>query len=556
MKREPQSFNQVPDAPGDPRALPCVLLFFFFSFSYSLSPSQVSRATVIDMSQSQRFYVRRLAIILVITCLCATASLLLRYTSYASRFTATPPLLLSQDTSGVPDKGLLGLTYGAKHPIELLVEEANAKFQILERQSTSFREAVTEYKRRYNRDPPQGFDRWYDAAVNSNAIVIDNFDTVMASLEPFWGLSAQELRARVQDLQELRESKIVSMSIKNQNLSLSNTQDVSANKYGAVIDWVQPYLQFLPDMEFLFSSLDEARVVVPRDELDNKMKICPKRPPSHDSSSIAQRVPIYFEDLIFQRIWMTTTLSCPVGSPARSGIIPPEHDGVFFVRNISLAKDSCEHPSAMELHGMFGTKGTARLLETLHPIFSRSKLSTYQDLLFPASDYAPNDHYKAFDASQDTPWEDKSNILYWAGRTTGAHAKKDSGWRKWQRHRFVKEMNDRNRTVSLLRQNTNQRGRWEAYEDHIESLSHLIDVSFTDTIHCDPEECEAMRKEMHFNKKKQSAEAVYRNRFVMDIDGNAFTERFYRLLMSKSKESHFLTDPFLASLIFPLSFIM
>ena len=114
-------------------------------------------------------------------------------------------------------------------------------------------------------------------------------------------------------------------------------------------------------------------------------------------------------------------------------------------------------------------------------------------------------------------------------------------------------MNDRDRTVSLLRQNTNQRGRWEAYEDHIESLSHLIDVSFTDTIHCDPEECEAMRKELHFNKEKQSAEAVYRNRFVMDIDGNAFTERFYRLLMSKSKESHFLRDPFLASLIFLLS---
>ena len=484
---------------------------------------------------SQRFCNRKFANIFAITFLCATIALIVHYPSYASKFITTPPILLGKYVSVTTNTGLLGPTDSAKHPIEILVEEANAKFQTLKGQSTTFNEAVSEYRRRYNREPPLGFDHWYDAAIQSNATLIDNFDTIMDALEPFWGLSAQELRARVQDLRELRESKLVSMSIRDQSFTFSNTQHVSANKYQAIIDWVQPYLQFLPDMELLFSSLDEARVVVPRDELDNKMRECPGRLSSNNSSSIAQRVPIYFEDLMFQRIWMTTTLSCPVGSHARSGIIPPEDDGVHFVRNVTLAKDSCEHPSAMELHGMYGTKGTARLLETLHPIFSRSKMSTYQDLLFPASDYAPNDHYKSFDASQDTPWEDKSNILYWAGRTTGAHAKKDSGWRKWQRHRFVKEMNEGDRSVPLLRQTGGHGSRWEAYEDQMDSLSHLIDVSFTDTIHCDPEECEAMRKELHFNEEKQPAEAAYNNRFVMDIDGNAFTERFYRLLMSKSK---------------------
>lgn len=495
---------------------------------------------------SQRVYNKKFAYIFVATFLCATViSLIYHYPSYASHLITTPPSLLGQYPSVTTNNGLLGPTDSAKHPIELLVEEANAKFQTLKGQSTTFNEAVSEYRRRYKREPPLGFDHWYDAALKANATVIDNFDTIMDALEPFWGLSAQELRARVQDLRELREPKLVSMSIKNQNFTSSNTQGY---KDQAIIDWAQPYMQFLPDMDFLFSSLDEARVVVPRDELDNRMKKCPGRPSSHDSSSIGQRVPIYFEDLIFQRIWMSTTLSCPVGSHARSGIIPPEEDGVYFVRNITVAKDSCEHPSAMELHGMFGTKGTARLLETLHPIFSRSKMSTYQDLLFPASDYAPNGHYKSFDASQDTPWEDKSNILYWAGRTTGAHAKKDSGWRKWQRHRFVKEMNEGNRSVPLLRQTEGHRSRWEAYEDEMDSLSHLIDISFTDTIHCDREECEAMRKELHFNEEKQPAEAVYKYRFVMDIDGNAFTERFYRLLMSKSKAPRSLLYFLLASL--------
>lgn len=83
------------------------------------------------------------------------------------------------------------------------------------------------------------------------------------------------------------------------------------------------------------------------------------------------------------------------------------------------------------------------------------------------------------------------------------------------------------------------------YEDEIDSLSHTIDVSFTGTIHCNQETCDVMRKELHFRKNKQPSEAVYGTRSVMDIDGNAFTERFYRLIMSKGKQPHFLLDLFL-----------
>lgn len=169
-------------------------------------------------------------------------------------------------------------------------------------------------------------------------------------------------------------------------------------------------------------------------------------------------MPIYWENVSFRIWWMTTTLSCLVDSPSRSGTIPPEDDRLHFVRNITLAKDSCEHPSAMQLHSGFGPKATIRLLETLHPIFSRSKMSTYQDLLFPASDYVPSVHYKAFDASQDIPWKEKSDTLYWARSATGAEARKDNGWRKWQRQRFVTEMNDKNRTILLLGQKGSQRG--------------------------------------------------------------------------------------------------
>jgi hypothetical protein len=60
------------------------------------------------------------------------------------------------------DDGLLEVNPAANHPIFELVQRAEAAWQHkLDRASTTFPQAVTEYRRRYNRDPPKGFDDWY-----------------------------------------------------------------------------------------------------------------------------------------------------------------------------------------------------------------------------------------------------------------------------------------------------------------------------------------------------------------------------------------------------------
>ena len=48
------------------------------------------------------------------------------------------------------------------HPILELIKNAEDKWQKkLERASKTLEEAVVEYKRRYKRAPPKGFDDWY-----------------------------------------------------------------------------------------------------------------------------------------------------------------------------------------------------------------------------------------------------------------------------------------------------------------------------------------------------------------------------------------------------------
>ena len=87
------------------------------------------------------------------------------------------------------------------HPIPRLMAEAEDKFRnLLAKQSKTLAEAVAEYKKRYKRDPPKGFDDWFTFAINNDIKIIDEYDSVFQDLDPFWDLSGYELRRRVEQV--------------------------------------------------------------------------------------------------------------------------------------------------------------------------------------------------------------------------------------------------------------------------------------------------------------------------------------------------------------------
>jgi hypothetical protein len=52
------------------------------------------------------------------------------------------------------------------HPIHQLIRDARSSWDAkVARQSGTLKEAVAEYKRRYKRNPPKGFDKWWEYVV-------------------------------------------------------------------------------------------------------------------------------------------------------------------------------------------------------------------------------------------------------------------------------------------------------------------------------------------------------------------------------------------------------
>lgn len=62
---------------------------------------------------------------------------------------------------GRDGKGATGVAPKQPHPIHMLIREGRQKWEDkVARQSRTLDEAVAEYKRRYNKKPPRGFDKW------------------------------------------------------------------------------------------------------------------------------------------------------------------------------------------------------------------------------------------------------------------------------------------------------------------------------------------------------------------------------------------------------------
>jgi hypothetical protein len=78
------------------------------------------------------------------------------------------------------------------------MEEAEKKFSAkLARQSKTLEDAVKEYRRRYKREPPNGFDEWWDFAQEYKFKMVDEFDILMEDMAPFYALPGLEVRRRV-----------------------------------------------------------------------------------------------------------------------------------------------------------------------------------------------------------------------------------------------------------------------------------------------------------------------------------------------------------------------
>ncbi|KZZ91335.1 Lipopolysaccharide-modifying protein [Ascosphaera apis ARSEF 7405] len=481
--------------------------------------------------------------------------------------------------SEFPLEGPLGGTSDSDHPIEQLIKQSANKFnQRKEKQSKTLKDAVEEYQRRYSMPPPPHFDVWFRLAKEKNVRIIDDYDTIYHSLLPFWGLKPSTIRERAREIISYRR-QVTGMMIREKKITKCERRDEEKHWFPEALEGMTVnFLEWLPDMDLAFNINDEPRIVIPSDELNTLhqrgvqeiMKLAgetelkgfssrPKDVNKGDRWYDANFKSFRFNRYDRQRTWEICRMSCPADSPARS--IDDDVEDVTesyrftdlgFVKNDTAHTDICLTPSLQRTFGLFERPNALDLSHVLMPMFSQSKISSFQDILYPSPWYWNNQ--VTYFEEQDREWDSKEDSLYWRGTTTGGFSKA-GGWRRHHRQIFVGRVNGLTRanvlepkpkepeaaeqksnaatTIEKRDDSSNNDTYWQISKRPRDDYRDLFNVKFTEIKHCDPDDCDAQQKYFEIANREQPSRA-WSFRHLMDIDGHGFSGRFYSFLNSNS----------------------
>ncbi|PFH48325.1 glycosyltransferase family 90 protein [Amanita thiersii Skay4041] len=474
---------------------------------------------------------------------------------------AKPGSLLTPSDSSTKQRAAM------QHPIPKLMEDAEAQYkEKLRSQSKTLKAAVAEYKRRYNRDPPKGFDQWFKFAKQNNVKMVDEYDGMVSDLEPFWELPSRELRRRSRQVAQLPSIDLVRITNgvpKAMKVVKDGFDDSEANaRAHGFVSMMTRFAKRLPDMEFPINAKAEGRVLVPWEH-----RKYPNMTQQDSSGGIETILGNSFEyDWGGNgNVWEAWRRTCDPSSPARrlfaslrnsfavrsnNYLAEPNSlpgSDFRFMKGTSAKFDFCEHPHAHYTQGHFFSDW--RTIPALYPVFSPAKAKGYSDIRVPSHYYYGSTPAYTYgwdrvnlelkDVDQmEVPWEDKIDKIFWRGATTGGGSHPPGFTPQYQRHRFLRmasDKSDTNRSITYTVPSTNPPNFVTTQVSMGKLNEEIMDAAFTKAMAPEtyPGGLEALEAAHRFGDAVPLGRH-WSYRYLVDLDGMSYSGRFMAFLASDS----------------------
>ncbi|CAI7595471.1 unnamed protein product [Penicillium glandicola] len=455
------------------------------------------------------------------------------------------------------------------HPIEYLVNDGKIQhhgYLTQASRSKTLRDAVTEYRMRYNQHPPPGFDEWYRYATSRSSAIIDDFDQIYHDLLPFRALAPEHIRAMTHELATNPFNDLGGISIRNGTAIVQEgIKPTHAWMVKGAADMMVNFAKYLPDMDLVFNLNDEPRVAVPWEKISmlkrqaEMQEIIPKEHAVQTWSNDREEgwgpiVPAdqtnitVFTDGAWRGVFDPyVSAVCPPSSKVRSQRIWNRHDICLscvaphsmgqFPLNFNLASEICHQPDLAFLHGLLISPASFKVSQELIPVFSQSALTGFNDILFPSPwNYVDKVKYEPTDEHPDPEYSHKENSLYWRGSTSEGFSRFGE-WKGMPRQRFAHLINNNtNNQVSVLLPADPHENffRYEIMDGsaptsnlHLQTAVHLSDP----IVRC--ADCDEQAAEFK-TAGWADFQAHWSHRFLFDLDGAGFSGRFLPFLQSRS----------------------
>lgn len=458
------------------------------------------------------------------------------------------------------------------HPVTALISNARSLSSTWERQasrSMSITDAVEEYQTRYGIPPPPHFDKWWDFAVGRDSIIKDDFGQIHEDLLPFWGMKPSEIRNLTAHMLERPWTEVAGLRISNGTTALGPHMPPTHRwMVEGAADMINKFVEWLPDMDLAFNINDESRVAVPwrimedlkaqaklsrqklnqtktlrsfsanREWVDRFMEPEPPYPSDFPSP--------HFKEASLRSSFMDYGVTgCPPSSPSQKQTwwnknafchhCAKPHSIGPILANWTLSGSLCHQPDLANLHGFHLSPSAFKPTKKPFPIFSQSKIPTFNDIIFP-SPWNYEDKV-IHNSSLDMPYSEKDRTVFWRGATSEGFAIRGT-WQGMQRQRFVHLTNYSapDSTVNLLVPN---KGNGMGYIQQPTTISQIMSVtnmsvSFVgDPTRCYGPDCDLELEEFKFGDSVDFQDH-WKYKFLFDLDGAGFSGRFLPFLESRS----------------------
>ncbi|KAI5481256.1 hypothetical protein MNV49_004876 [Pseudohyphozyma bogoriensis] len=391
-----------------------------------------------------------------------------------------------------------------RHPIYSLMKDAKDKWEAkVAKQSQTLSQAIIEYRKRYRRDPPKGFDKWFNWAQARGVQLLDEYDAIADHVFPLLSLSPDQLRERIEDIEkgddEGKKMHAV-MRIRNGKRlpwTGADWRPPVTDPWGETVDEI---IDMLPDMD--------AALLVDESLL-----------PTYKPSSWDNRARTCLPDSNLHR--------------SRMGMLSDPPPGPAFIADHYAEMDYCENPKTVNLHGkLLQNAQLSPWISRLVPTFAMSRTKFNGDILWPAPIL-----YNLNPDNESSFLDKPVHKVVWRGSPDGVAVKWEMDWRESHRFRllFLTNSDDTNnkRTVRMTKQDR----LGHEYQVDVESSLGELNARYmnvrptNEAVQCQPELCEWVNQNLPFSPKL-SLEEMATHRYVMDVDGNAYSARFRTHLMS------------------------
>ncbi|KAL1703064.1 glycosyltransferase family 90 protein [Schizophyllum commune] len=463
--------------------------------------------------------------------------------------------------SNVPEAAIVEVD---PHPIPRLIAEAEERFtKKVARQSRTLPEAAAEYRRRYGRNPPKGFDKWWAFAQENEFVMVDEFDGLIDDLAPFWEISGEELSRRALQAIELPSIDLVSIRDgKWANIRKQGFEDTEegARAHGFRV-MLEKFAHELPDLVFPINAKAEGRIIIPWEHREYPNMTTYDYSAGIESVLGGPFIPSWTGD---GSVWNSWRRTCKPTDPARqiySGtrniFSPPPVDylntsksaselGLSFEKDFPSKIDYCQQPEEHYNQGHFFSDW--RVIPMLYPIFSPANTPGFYDIKIPSHYYygGTPEYTYAWDQAHleqkpvddmEKPWDEKSDKVFWRGATTGGGGNPPGFSAQYQRHRFVRmasDSSDMPKPVTFAHPADSV--NYTTVPVPVSALNEeIMDVAFTKATNPAeyPGGLEALQAAHRFADPVPLG-AHWSYKYLVDLDGMSYSGRFMAFLASDS----------------------